>query len=230
MDERRRRTRRSRGPSSRARRGRRRRRGPERRRHPAARLHHHDDAGAGGARASSATAASRSTSSPRWTSPWWSCRPSTRAPRPRRWSARSRAASRRPSTPWRGWTGSPRSRLEGVSQVIVRVRPGARRRPGGAGHPRQDRPRAARAAHRHRAPGGAEVRPGRRRPSSRWRSPPTRCRSSELTQLADETIRRRLESVSGVGQVQIAGGLEREVRVYLQPRPDAGAGRLGAAR
>ncbi|HEX2207219.1 MAG TPA: efflux RND transporter permease subunit [Longimicrobium sp.] len=39
----------------------------------------------------------------------------------------------------------------------------------------------------------------------------------ELTTLADETLRRRLESVSGVGQVQIAGGLEREIRVNLLP-------------
>ncbi|HEU4451944.1 MAG TPA: efflux RND transporter permease subunit [Longimicrobium sp.] len=39
----------------------------------------------------------------------------------------------------------------------------------------------------------------------------------ELTTLADETVRRRLESVSGVGQVQIAGGLEREIRVNLLP-------------
>jgi HAE1 family hydrophobic/amphiphilic exporter-1 len=40
---------------------------------------------------------------------------------------------------------------------------------------------------------------------------------AELTTLADEGIRRQLESVSGVGQVQIAGGLEREVRVFIQP-------------
>jgi hydrophobic/amphiphilic exporter-1 (mainly G- bacteria), HAE1 family len=40
---------------------------------------------------------------------------------------------------------------------------------------------------------------------------------ARLTRLADETVRRRLEAVSGVGQVQIAGGLEQEVRVYLQP-------------
>ncbi len=40
-----------------------------------------------------------------------------------------------------------------------------------------------------------------------------------LTRLADEEIRRRLEAVSGVGQVQISGGLAREVRVFL--RPDA---------
>jgi HAE1 family hydrophobic/amphiphilic exporter-1 len=39
----------------------------------------------------------------------------------------------------------------------------------------------------------------------------------ELTTLADETIRRRFEAVSGVGQVQIAGGLEREIRVNLLP-------------
>ncbi|HEU0080043.1 MAG TPA: efflux RND transporter permease subunit, partial [Longimicrobiaceae bacterium] len=39
----------------------------------------------------------------------------------------------------------------------------------------------------------------------------------ELTTLADETVRRKLESVSGVGQVQVAGGLEREIRVFIQP-------------
>jgi HAE1 family hydrophobic/amphiphilic exporter-1 len=38
-----------------------------------------------------------------------------------------------------------------------------------------------------------------------------------LTALADETIRRRLESVPGVGEVRLSGGLKREVRVYLQP-------------
>ncbi|HEX7118200.1 MAG TPA: efflux RND transporter permease subunit [Longimicrobiales bacterium] len=39
----------------------------------------------------------------------------------------------------------------------------------------------------------------------------------ELTTLADETIRRRLESIAGVGEVRLAGGVEKEVRVYLQP-------------
>src|SRR5687768_2330523 len=38
-----------------------------------------------------------------------------------------------------------------------------------------------------------------------------------LTVLADETIRRRLESSAGVGEVRIAGGLEREIRVNLIP-------------
>src|ERR1041384_8358839 len=45
----------------------------------------------------------------------------------------------------------------------------------------------------------------------------TRTPIAELTTLADETIRRQLESVSGVGQVQIAGGLAREVRVFIPP-------------
>ena len=39
----------------------------------------------------------------------------------------------------------------------------------------------------------------------------------ELTTLADESIRRRLEAVPGVGEVRIAGGLEREIRVNLLP-------------
>jgi HAE1 family hydrophobic/amphiphilic exporter-1 len=38
-----------------------------------------------------------------------------------------------------------------------------------------------------------------------------------LTALADEDLRRELESVRGVGEVRIAGGLEQEIRVYLQP-------------
>jgi HAE1 family hydrophobic/amphiphilic exporter-1 len=39
----------------------------------------------------------------------------------------------------------------------------------------------------------------------------------EQTTLADETIRRALESVLGVGEVRITGGVKREVRVYLHP-------------
>ncbi len=37
----------------------------------------------------------------------------------------------------------------------------------------------------------------------------------QLTALADEDIRRALENVQGVGEVRIAGGLEREIRVNL---------------
>lgn len=39
----------------------------------------------------------------------------------------------------------------------------------------------------------------------------------QLTTLADEALRRRLENVSGVGEVRVTGGAEREVRVYLHP-------------
>src|SRR5687768_4978481 len=39
----------------------------------------------------------------------------------------------------------------------------------------------------------------------------------DLTTLADEDLRRRFESVAGVGEVRIAGGLAREVRVNLLP-------------
>jgi HAE1 family hydrophobic/amphiphilic exporter-1 len=38
-----------------------------------------------------------------------------------------------------------------------------------------------------------------------------------LTTLADDTVRRRLEAVPGVGNVQLAGGLERQIRVYISP-------------
>ncbi|MDR0786710.1 MAG: efflux RND transporter permease subunit [Gemmatimonadota bacterium] len=38
----------------------------------------------------------------------------------------------------------------------------------------------------------------------------------ELTTLADG-VRKKVEAISGVGQVQVAGGLNREVRVFLEP-------------
>jgi hydrophobic/amphiphilic exporter-1 (mainly G- bacteria), HAE1 family len=40
---------------------------------------------------------------------------------------------------------------------------------------------------------------------------------ADLTRLADEDVRRRLESVDGVGNVQLAGGLRREIRIFLDP-------------
>ena len=40
---------------------------------------------------------------------------------------------------------------------------------------------------------------------------------ADLTVLADEQIRRAFENVAGVGEVRIAGGLQREVRVNLDP-------------
>lgn len=39
----------------------------------------------------------------------------------------------------------------------------------------------------------------------------------ELTRLADDVVRRRLEAVSGVGEARLAGGLQREIRVFLLP-------------
>jgi HAE1 family hydrophobic/amphiphilic exporter-1 len=45
-----------------------------------------------------------------------------------------------------------------------------------------------------------------------------------LTVLADETIRRRLESARGVGEVRIAGGLDRQIRINLIPTRLQGLG------
>jgi hydrophobe/amphiphile efflux-1 (HAE1) family protein len=39
----------------------------------------------------------------------------------------------------------------------------------------------------------------------------------DLTELADKKIRRQIESISGVGQVNIVGGTKREVKVWLDP-------------
>ena len=39
----------------------------------------------------------------------------------------------------------------------------------------------------------------------------------ELTTLADQVIKKRLENVRGVGQVNLVGGVKREVQIYLKP-------------
>jgi hydrophobic/amphiphilic exporter-1 (mainly G- bacteria), HAE1 family len=39
----------------------------------------------------------------------------------------------------------------------------------------------------------------------------------DLTKIADEQIKERLESVSGVGQVQLVGGADREIQIVLDP-------------
>src|SRR5262245_48310911 len=39
----------------------------------------------------------------------------------------------------------------------------------------------------------------------------------DVTQIADEQIKQRLESINGVGQVQIVGGARREIQVRLDP-------------
>ncbi len=39
----------------------------------------------------------------------------------------------------------------------------------------------------------------------------------EITEVADKNIRRKLENVSGVGQVTIVGGRERQVNIWLDP-------------
>jgi hydrophobic/amphiphilic exporter-1 (mainly G- bacteria), HAE1 family len=39
----------------------------------------------------------------------------------------------------------------------------------------------------------------------------------EVTEIADKQIKPRLENIPGVGQIQIAGGLKREIRVWVDP-------------
>jgi hydrophobic/amphiphilic exporter-1 (mainly G- bacteria), HAE1 family len=39
----------------------------------------------------------------------------------------------------------------------------------------------------------------------------------EVTQIADDDIRKRIENINGVGQVQLVGGAEREIKVWLDP-------------
>ena len=51
--------------------------------------------------------------------------------------------------------------------------------------------------------------------SSRWRCSPPAGRLRELTTLADQVIKKRLENVGGVGQATLVGGVKREIKVYL---------------
>ncbi|CAN5141555.1 N/A [soil metagenome] len=39
----------------------------------------------------------------------------------------------------------------------------------------------------------------------------------DLTELADKKVRRQIESISGVGQVNIVGGTKREIKIWLDP-------------
>ncbi len=40
---------------------------------------------------------------------------------------------------------------------------------------------------------------------------------AELTELADKTVRRQIESIDGVGQVEVIGGRQRQINVWLDP-------------
>jgi HAE1 family hydrophobic/amphiphilic exporter-1 len=46
----------------------------------------------------------------------------------------------------------------------------------------------------------------------------------DLTELADKKVRRQIESIDGVGQVNIIGGRKREIRLWLDPTKLQGAG------
>ena len=48
-----------------------------------------------------------------------------------------------------------------------------------------------------------------------------------LTDYADRVVRRRLESVSGVGEVRILGGRKRQVNVWIDPNKMRGLGMTG---
>jgi hydrophobe/amphiphile efflux-1 (HAE1) family protein len=47
---------------------------------------------------------------------------------------------------------------------------------------------------------------------------------AELTRIADDTVRSRIETIAGVGQVQVIGGRERRINIHLDPVRMRGAG------
>ncbi len=103
---------------------------------------------------------------------------------------------------------------EGVSQVIVAflLEKDARRRRAGSARPRE--PRAPAAPAHDRSADGREVRPGFGAGADARRSRRTKP-IRDITEYADKTLRRQLESVSGVGQVVVVGGRARQINIAL---------------
>ena len=46
---------------------------------------------------------------------------------------------------------------------------------------------------------------------------PLRCPLREITDIADNQIKKRLENIDGVGEIRITGGRRREIRVRVDP-------------
>ncbi len=95
-----------------------------------------------------------------------------------------------------------------------------RRRAGGA-RPHQQRP--ARAAQGHRPAGRLQGRSRRRAHPARHADEP-REPVRDITELADKRVRRQIESINGVGQVNILGGEKRQINVWLDPVAARGGG------
>ena len=165
-----------------------------------------------------ATAGCRSTSSRTSTSRSSSCRRSIPARARRRSSARSRSALEEAFNPVAGRRPDHLDLARGRVAGRRRVRPGARRRRRLAGHPRQDRRRSAAISRPTSSSRSCRSSTRPRSRSCRWRWRRRRSPIAALTALADETIRRAAgERCAALARCSIAGGLEREVRVYLQP-------------
>ena len=71
-------------------------------------------------------------------------------------------------------------------------------------------------AARHRPAGRRQVRSRRRPRSSTSRSQSTEP-VRETTEIADKRVRRQIESIPGVGQVNLLGGRKRQINVWLDP-------------
>ena len=95
---------------------------------------------------------------------------------------------------------------------LLQLRAGEERRrggPGGAG-PRQHHPRRASPTRRSRR----SSRSGTRTRCRCSRSPSrARPRSRDITEFADKTLKRQIESIAGVGQARIVGGRPRQINV-----------------
>ena len=112
---------------------------------------------------------------------------------------------------------------EGQSVVIIEFQLLRRRPQGGRGRAREGRRGAAAVPRRGEGAARAALRPGLARRCGRWRCCPMRAKGKqpsavELTNWADQVLKKRLENVRGVGSVTLVGGTKREINIYLNPQ------------
>ena len=128
------------------------------------------------------------------------------------------------STPSPGSTTLTSTSTEGVSLVVAQFALEVEADQAVAGHQREAVVGAARPATGYADPRSARRIPTRRRSSCCRCKGPSGLPTRELTRFADKQVKQRIERLSGVGQVTILGGQERQINVELDPIRLAAAG------
>ena len=104
----------------------------------------------------------------------------------------------------------------GISSVVIYVLSRQERRRRSAGSARQGQPGDPGPAGNRQDAGDAEIRPRCARRFCRWWFP-RRARCGKLPKSPTNRSSRALENINGVGEIQLVGGLKREIRVWVDP-------------